>query len=197
MIFDLGMWLLRAPMHEGPLSASTTSYLSQDSLSGKALMFDQKWPLSLACDPWWHQSMKVPKIHLRPKFGHNRINGCEIICHKGDLEVNSNLHFTSNYLSPWHVTPNNGTIALRFPKCICNPSLVTIGLTVAKLNLSHISCRYTLILISNDLWPQHVNPDCTIAWRFPKSQIHLGLKFGHNIINGCKVICHKSLAGKL
>ena len=35
------------------------------------LQLDLRWPLTLICDLWLHQQMRVPMLHLWPNFGWN------------------------------------------------------------------------------------------------------------------------------
>ena len=86
--------------------------------------------MTLACDPWRHYSAKVSQMHLWPKFSHNKINGCKVICHKKVLQHFNIWPQMTFDLSMWPLMApqHEGS-----PNEICDPSLVTIGWTVAKL----------------------------------------------------------------
>ena len=118
------------------------------------LQVDLRWPLTLLCDLWPHERMKVSiKIGLQLfKWGHFHI-----------FSLSFNL--TSDDLWPWYMTFDCMNI-WRFTYYINNPSLVQIGLQLFKWGHFHIFSLF-FNLTSNDLWPWYVTFDLKNKCGFP------------------------------
>ena len=126
------------------------------------LQVDLRWPLTLICDLWPHEHMKVPYNINKPslvqiglqlfKWGHFHI-----------FSLSYNL--TSDDLWPWYMTFDCMNIC-QFTYYINKPSLVQIRLQLFKWDHFHIfSLSYNLT--SGDLWPWYITFDLINKWGFP------------------------------
>ena len=139
---------------KGNSNWSSSMQISQNLHFQVILQVDLRWLLTLICDLWPHEHIKVPyyinksslvQIWLQLfKWDHFHI-----------FSLSYNL--TSDDLWPWYMTFDHMDI-WRFPYCINKPSLVPIGLQLFKRGHFHIfnlslqlDLRWPLTLIC-DLW---------------------------------------------
>ena len=120
------------------------------------LQVDLRWPLTLNCDLWPHEHMKVP-------YYINKLSLVQI-----GLQLFKWGHFFtfSAYLTTWPQMTFDYMNIWRFTYYINKLSLVQIGLQLFKRSHFHIfSLSYNLT--SDDLWPSYMIFDLINKWGFP------------------------------
>ena len=123
------------------------------------LQVDLRWPLTLICDLWPHEYMKVPYYINKPSL-------VQIGLQLRPFHIFSlTYNLTSDDLWTWYMTFDCMNI-WRFTYYINKPSLVQIGHQPFKWgHFQFFSLSYNLT--SDDLWPWYMTFDLINKWEFP------------------------------
>ena len=144
------------------------------------LQVDLRWPLTLICDLWPHEHMKVSILYKKTKFGLNRTS---------TFQMRPFSHFQSilQLDLKWPLTFVHDLWLHEHMKVhmLYQYNILYQTSTFQMRPFSQFSLSYNLT--SDDLWPWYMTFDCMNKWRFTyyikkTSLVQIGLplfKWGH------------------